>query len=175
MDHAAALRGLERIASRLSAIRSVLGAQVLPVQRPAEIVNYKAMGAAPLVLAGMLTAGAVVALALTLAAAVRRRSRDFALLKTLGLVRRQLVAVVIWQASAPVAIGMVAGIPLGIAAGRYLWTRFATDLYVVPQPAVSMVTVAVIAISTLAPAIVTAIVPGWRAARTSIASALRAE
>jgi len=116
-----------------------------------------------------------VALALTLAAAVRRRSRDFALLKTLGLVRRQLVAVVIWQASAPVAIGTVAGIPLGIAAGRYLWTRFATDLYVVPQPAVSMVTVAVIAISTLALAILTAIVPGWRAARTSIASALRAE
>ncbi len=180
VNHAAALRRLERIGGRLSAIRSVLSAQVLPVQRPAEIVNYKAMGAAPLVLAGMLTAGAVVALALALAAAVRRRSRDFALLKTLGLVRGQLIAVVIWQASAPVAIGTVAGIPLGIAAGRYLWTRFATDLYVtdlyvVPQPAVSMVTVAVIAISTLALAILTAIVPGWRAARTSIATVLRAE
>jgi ABC-type lipoprotein release transport system permease subunit len=153
----------------------VQGAQVLPVQRPAEIVNYKAMGAAPLILAGMLTTGAVVALALTLAAAVRRRSRDFALLKTLGLVRGQLVAVVIWQASAPVAIGTMAGIPLGIAVGRYLWTRFATDLYVVLQPAVSMMTVAVIAVSALALAILTAIVPGWRAARTSIATVLRAE
>jgi hypothetical protein len=174
-DRAAALRRLDRIAGQLSAIRSVEGAQMLPVQRPAEIVNYKVMGAAPLILAGMLTAGAVVALALTLAAAVRRRSRDFALLKTLGLVRGQLVAVVIWQASAPVVIGTVAGIPLGIAVGRYLWTRFATDLYVVPQPAVSTVTVVVIAISTLALAILTAIAPGLRAARTSIATVLRAE
>ena len=174
-DDAAALRRLERIGARLSGIRSVQGIQVLPVQRPAEIVNYRAMGTAPLVLAGMLAAAAVVALALALAASVRRRSRDYALLKTLGLVRSQLIAVVIWQASIPVAIGTAAGIPLGIAAGRFLWTRFARELYVVPQPAISIVTVAVIAIAVLALAILTAIVPGWRAAQTSIATVLRAE
>jgi predicted lysophospholipase L1 biosynthesis ABC-type transport system permease subunit len=174
-DHAAAIRRLERIGGRLSGIRSVAGIQVLPVQRPAEIVNYRTMGTAPLVLAGMLAAGAFVALALTLAASVRRRARDLALLKTLGLVRRQVVGAVIWQASIPVAIGTVAGIPLGIATGRFLWVRFASELYVVPQPAISMVTVAIVAISTLALAILTALVPGWRAARTSVAVVLRAE
>jgi len=174
-DHAAAIRRLERIGGQLSGIRSVQGIQVLPVQRPAEIVNYRTMGAAPLVLAGMLAAGAVVALALTLAVSVRRRTRDLALLKTLGLVRRQVVAVVIWQASIPVAIGTLAGVPLGIATGRFLWARFASELYVVPQPAISTVTVAAVATSTLALVILTAIVPGWRAARTSIASVLRAE
>jgi hypothetical protein len=174
-DHAAAIRRLERIGGQLSGIRSVEGIQVLPVQRPAEIVNYRTMGAAPLVLAGTLAAGAVVALALTLAVSVRRRSRDLALLKTLGLVRRQVVAVVIWQASIPVAIGTLAGVPIGIAAGRFLWARFASELYVVPQPAISMVAVAIVATSTLALAIMTAIVPGWRAAHTSVASALRAE
>jgi ABC-type lipoprotein release transport system permease subunit len=153
----------------------VEGLQTLPVQRPAEIVNYRTMGAAPLVLAGMLTAGAVVALALSLAASARRRSRDLALLKTLGFARRQVVAVVIWQASVPVAIGTVAGIPLGIATGRFLWARFASELYVVPQPTTSMVTVTVAAMSALALAILTAIVPGWLAARTSVAAALRAE
>jgi hypothetical protein len=175
VDHAAAIRRLERIGGRLSRIRSVEGIQVLPVQRPAEIVNYRTMGTAPLVLAGMLAAGAVVALALTLAASVRRRSRDLALLKTLGFVRRQVVALVIWQASVPVAIGTVVGVPLGIATGRFLWARFASELYVVPQPAISMVTVAVVAISALALAVLTAIVPGWRAARTSVATVLRAE
>jgi len=177
VDHAAAIRRLERIGGRLSRIRSVSveGIQVLPVQRPAEIVNYRAMGTAPLVLAGMLAAGAIVALALTLAASVRRRARDLALLKTLGLVRRQVVGAVIWQASIPVAIGTVAGVPLGIATGRFLWVRFASELYVVPQPAISMVTVAIVAISTLALAILTALVPGWRAARTSVAVVLRAE
>jgi putative ABC transport system permease protein len=109
----------------------------------------------------MLSAGAVVALALTHAASARRRSRDLALLKTLGFVRRQVVAVVIWQALAPVAIGTVIGVPLGIATGRFPWTRFASELYVVPQPAISMVTVAVVAIFALALAILTAIVPGW--------------
>jgi hypothetical protein len=175
VDHAGATRRLERIGGRLSRIRSVEGIQVLPVQRPAEIVNYRTMGTAPLVLAGMLAAGAVVALALTLAASVRRRSRDLALLKTLGFVRRQVVAVVIWQALVPVAIGTVVGVPLGIATGRFLWARFASELYVMPQPAISMVTVAVVAISALALAILTAIVPGWRAARTSVATVLRAE
>ena len=175
VDHAAAIRRLERIGGPLSRIRSVEGIEALPVQRPAEIVNYRTMGTTPLVLAGMLAAGAVVALALTLAASARRRSRDLALLKTLGFVRGQVVAVVIWQASVPVAIGTVVGVPLGIAAGRFLWARFASELYVVPQPAVSIVTVAVVAISALALAILTAIVPGWRAARTSVATILRAE
>jgi hypothetical protein len=175
VDHAAAIRRLERIGGRLSGIRSVEGIQVLPVQRPAEIVNYRTMGTAPLVLAGMLAAGAAAALALTLTASVRRRSRDLALLKTLGLIRKQVVTVVIWQAAVPAAIGIVAGVPLGIATGRFLWARFASELYVVPQPAISTITVAVVAVSALALAILTAIVPGWRAARTPITTVLRAE
>ncbi len=175
INQAAAVRRLDRIGARLSRIRSTMSIQVTPVQRPAEIVNYRTMGAAPLILAGMLGAAAVVALAVTLATATRRRSRDFALLKTLGFARRQIVAVVIWQAAVSVAIGAVIGIPLGIAVGRFLWDRFATELYVVPEPAISPVTTAVVGVSALALAILTAIVPGWLAARTRIASALRAE
>ena len=82
---------------------------------------------------------------------------------------------VIWQASILVAIGTLAGVLIGVVAGRFLWARFASELYVVPQPATSVVTVATVAISALALAILTAIVPGWRAARTSVADALRAE
>jgi putative ABC transport system permease protein len=108
-------------------------------------------------------------------ASIRRRSRDLALLKTLGFVRGQVVGAVIWQASVSVAIGTVIGIPLGIVAGRLAWDRFASELYVVPRPVISMVTVAVVAMSALALAILTAIVPGWRAAQTSIAAVLRTE
>ena len=144
-------------------------------RQPAEIVNYRTMGVAPLILAGTLAAAAVLALAVTLATAARRRSRDFALLKTLGFVRRQIVAAVIWQAAVCVALGVVVGIPAGIALGRFLWGRFAAGLYVVPEPAVPIVMTAVIGISALGIAVLAAIVPGWLAARTHVAPVLRAE
>ena len=50
-------------------------------QRPAEITDYRSMGVAPLILAGALAAGAVASLWLTLAASVRRRRADLALLE----------------------------------------------------------------------------------------------
>jgi hypothetical protein len=175
IDQAAAVRRLDRIGARLSGTRSTLSIQVLPVQRPAEIVNYRTMGAAPLILAGTLAAAAVVALAVTLATAARRRSRDFALLKTLGFVRRQIVAAVIWQAAVCVALGVVVGIPAGIALGRFLWDQFAAGLYVVPDPVVPIVMTAVVGVSALGMAILAAIVPGWLAARTRVAPVLRAE
>jgi ABC-type antimicrobial peptide transport system permease subunit len=78
---------------------------VLPVQQPAEIVNYRTMGHTPALLAAALALGAVVALGLTLIASVRRRRRDLALLKTLGFTRRQLVTTVASQATVAALIG----------------------------------------------------------------------
>ena len=79
----------------------------------------------PAILAGGLAAGAVAGLGLTLVASVRRRRRDFALLKTLGFTRRQLAGAVAWQSTVIAAAGLVIGVPLGIAAGRWLWLAFA--------------------------------------------------
>ena len=110
------------------------GVSISPVQRPAEIVNYRSMGTTPAILGAALGAGAAAALALTLVASVRRRRRDLALLKTLGLSRRQLAAVVAWQSSVAVAIGTVVGVPLGIVVGRSLWQLFANEINAVPTP-----------------------------------------
>jgi ABC-type transport system, involved in lipoprotein release, permease component len=111
---------------------------VLPVQHPAEIVNYRSTGATPLLLAAGLAGAAVIALGLTLAASVRRRRRDLALLKTLGFTRRQLGATVAWQSSVAAIVGIVVGVPLGIALGRWLWILFAREIYAVPRPTVPM-------------------------------------
>jgi FtsX-like permease family len=150
-------------------------AQVLAVQRPAEIVNYKTMGVMPAVLAGGLAAGAVAALGLTLVASVRRRRRDFALLKTLGFTRRQLGGAVAWQSSVIVVIGLVIGVPLGIAAGRWLWLAFARELSAVPDPTIPAGSIALAAVAALVLANVIAALPGRQAARTPAAEALRAE
>ena len=151
----------------------VLG--VLPVQHPAQIANYAALGAAPSLLAAGLAGGAVAALFLTLFASVRRRRRDLAVLKTIGFTRRQLAATVAWQATVAAIVGSAVGIPLGIALGRWLWTAFARQIYAVPQPAVPILSVVLLPLCALALVNLAAALPGRSAARTPAALALRAE
>jgi MacB-like periplasmic core domain/FtsX-like permease family len=168
-DAAAARARLQRI------VPAADGGVISGVQRPAEITDYRSMGVAPLILAGALAAGAVASLWLTLAASVRRRRADLALLKTLGLTRRQLAATVAWQSTVAVAAGALVGVPLGIALGRYLWDLFARQISVVPEPSVPVLTVIVVIIGALAAANLVAAVPGRAAARVPAAALLRAE
>jgi hypothetical protein len=188
VSQAAGLRSLQQITGAYNALvhspRIVarggptaleLQANVLPAQRPAEIVNYKTMGAMPAILAGGLAAGAVTGLGLTLVASVRRRRRDLALLKTLGFTRRQLASAIAWQASAIAAIGLVVGVPLGIAAGRWLWLLFARELSAVPDPVIPAVSIGLAALAALILANLVAAVPGQSAARTRAALMLRSE
>jgi hypothetical protein len=174
VSHRAALASLNRIGNQLSNTFN-FGVFTGPPLRPAEIINYRSMGTTPAVLGSALATGAVVALGLTLVASVRRRRRDLALLKTLGSTRRQLASVVAWQSSIAVLIGTVVGVPLGIVAGRVLWTVFANEIHVVPTPSVPTVSVVLIALGALVLANVVAAVPGRIAARTPTAILLRAE
>lgn len=171
---ATASKSLKRIAGSLD----VLGhgpPSVLPVQRPAEIVNYRSMGTTPTALGAGLASGALVALALTLVASVRRRRRDLALLKTLGLTRRQLVAVVASQSSVAAATGIVLGVPLGIVLGRSLWKLFAYQVHVIPAPSIPAWPIVFIAVGALVLANVVAAIPGRTAAGVPTALLLRAE
>ncbi|HEV3268035.1 MAG TPA: FtsX-like permease family protein [Acidimicrobiales bacterium] len=177
----AARRALERISS---AANKVLlhdpNAQgdatfVEGVQRPAEIVAYQSTGATPALLALGLVTGAVVALGLSLASSVRRRRRELALLKTLGFTQRQLAAAVSWQASVTAMVGVVAGVPIGVALGRWLWTLFARAIYAVPEPSVPVLQVVLIAVGALLVANLVASIPGRSAARTPASLVLRAE
>ncbi len=145
------------------------------VDYPAEIENYRAIGVIPDLLALALALGAVVALGLTLVASVHRRRRDLALLRTLGFTGRQLLSAVAWQASVAGAIGAIFGIPLGIIAGRWLWTLFANNIYAVPYPTVPVIAMIIVALSALVLANVVAALPGRSAARTSAAQILREE
>ena len=169
-----ALQKLNGIARELS-LPTNWGVNVIAVQRPAEIVNYRSMSTTPLYLGLALAVGAVVALVLTLVTSVRRRRRDLALLKTLGFTRRQLAAVVAWQSTIAVAIGVIVGIPVGIILGRALWYEFAREIHAVPEPTVPSLTIALIALGALVLANVVAAIPGRQAARTQTAVLLRAE
>jgi hypothetical protein len=148
---------------------------LLGVQYPAEIENYRSIGATPAALALALAAGAVVALGLTLTASVRRRRRDLAMLRALGFTSRQLRSVIAWQASVNGLVGVAVGVPLGILLGRWLWTLFARYIDAVPEPTVPVTLIVIVALATMALANIVAALPGRSAAHTSTAQVLRGE
>jgi hypothetical protein len=172
---------LERIASDANRIfdrdKGAAGnnVDVVGVVRPVQIIDYRSIGLTPVLLAGGLALGAVVALGLTLTASVRRRRRDLALLKAFGFTQRQLVATIAWQASVDAVVGIVFGVPIGIVAGRELWTLFARNINAVPDATIPVLAVVLVGVSTLLFTNLVAVLPGRSAARTSTALVLRAE
>jgi len=173
----AALHSLDRITQILNQPSDPDGpvGGVVSVLRPAEIADYRSVGSTPSVLAGILAAGAVAAFGLTLVASVRRRRREFALLKALGFTGSQLAATVTWQASVSAVVGTIFGVPVGIALGRWLWTLFARGVWAVPDPTVPVLWIVLVVIGAFLFANLIAILPGRVAARTPTAVLLRAE
>lgn len=151
------------------------GVTPLGVQYPAEIENYRSIGDTPSFLALGLAAGASAALGLTLIASVRRRRRELAMLRALGFTGRQLRSTIAWQASVAGVSGVVAGVPLGIVLGRWLWTLFARYINAVPEPTVPVLSVVVVCVCALVLVNFVAALPGRSAARTSTAQVLRGE
>jgi hypothetical protein len=148
---------------------------VLAEQRPAEIENYRTIGAAPALLAAGLAAGAVGAFAVTLVSSLRRRRREFAVLKTLGFSSGQLFGAVAVQASVIAVIGLLIGIPSGIAIGRWLWVLFARQIYAVPDATVPVLWLVIVGAVAIVLVNIVAALPARSAARTPTALVLRTE
>ena len=105
----------------------------------------------------------------------RRRRHDFAILKALGLVRRQISEIGAWQVTTLAGLSLLAGLPVGVAAGRWAWQLFGAGLGIpaddiVPVPLVLLMVPAVLLIANAV-----AWWPGRSAARVSPAQALRTE
>jgi hypothetical protein len=144
-------------------------------QRPGDIKNYAAIRDTPLALAAVLGVLAVGTLAHVLLTGVRRRRRDLAVLKTLGFTRWEVLRTVAWEASALAAAALLAGIPLGVIAGRWAWAVFAGATGVASQATVDLPLVLLAIPVTLLLANVIAAWPGWTAARLRPATVLRTE
>ncbi len=147
---------------------------VLPALPPPEVRELQGVNGLPLVLACALTLLAAGTIAHTLVTSVHRRRRDLAILKAMGFVSRQVRATVAWQATAIAATGLVIGLPLGVAAGRWAWTLLARGFAIEPVPVVSaLVLLSVPAVLLMANLV--AAVPARAAAHTQPAVVLRTE
>jgi hypothetical protein len=155
--------------------RGMAGAQFTPPEPPVQLAEIRQVRALPQALGAFLVLLAVGTVGHALATAVRRRRHDVAVLRALGMTRWQARGVVVTQASVLAVVGLLFGIPLGIALGRTLWRVVAdyTPLQYVPPVAVwALVLVGPLA---LLVANLLAAWPGRQAARLRVGHVLRAE
>ena len=142
---------------------------------PSEVKNLQLVESAPWLLAAFLAALATIALAHALVVCVRAGRRDIAVLRTLGFVRRQVHATIRWQASATMAIGLVAGVPIGVAVGRWIWRLSVENTGALVEPVTTASLLATLFPLVLLLASVTSWVPARRAAGMRPAEILRVE
>jgi ABC-type lipoprotein release transport system permease subunit len=167
----------EAARARLSEIIAPFGPTYVVVapEKPNDVVNFGRVQGLPLALAGLLAALAAATLAHLLVTSIRRRGREFAIVKTLGFVPRQVRTAVAWQATTLAIAAMAIGVPLGVAAGRWAWIVFARNIGIVPAPEVPILVLLLLVPGTVIVANVVAVVPGELAARLRPGRALRAE
>jgi hypothetical protein len=93
----------------------------------------------------------------------------------LGMRRGQLRSVVASLAAVIMALAVLAGVPIGVAFGRWAWVTFANAIGVVPAPAVPATELVVGVVGLIAAGVLLALWPAAVAARTSPAVVLRSE
>lgn len=129
----------------------------------------------PVVLGIFLALLAVGAVGHALATAVRRRSHDLAVLRALGMTQWQCRWVVVTQATVLAIVGLIFGVPLGLAVGRSVWRAVANYTPLQYAPPVAVWALLLVGPAALVVANLLAAWPGQRAARLRIAHILRTE
>jgi ABC-type lipoprotein release transport system permease subunit len=162
-------------AAALARYTTKYGTDVAGQANPIELINFGESVNFPLLFGVALSLFGAATLVHLLLVSVSRRRVEAGLLKVLGFVRRQVAAVVTWQATAVVLVGMAVGVPLGIAAGKVAWRLFASNVGVVPVEVVQAIPLILLAAAALAAANLLAVLPALHAARSRPADLLRAE
>ena len=122
-----------------------------------------------------MAAAALLSLALTVLSLVRRRGRELALLKVLGMTRGQIRAVIAWQTTLTLLIAVLVGGLLGILGGRLAWHGFAGSLGIVPVVEVPVAVLVLVLAGLVLAGNLLAALPAAVAARTKPAVSLRTE
>lgn len=157
------------------ALTDSTGTYVESPDLPQDVMLLQNVRTLPFALAIFVVLLGLAALSHVLASAARRRAQDLAVLRALGFRPRQTAACISWQAMTVGLVGLLAGLPLGIAAGRLAWHWIAerTPLIYVGPVALAAVLLAIPVTMVLAN--ILAILPARHAARARPAQVLRTE
>jgi ABC-type antimicrobial peptide transport system permease subunit len=95
-------------------------------------------------------------------------------MKALGMLRRQLKAIMSWQVSTVTAVALCIGAPLGVAGGRWAWQLFANQAGVTAGTVTPLALLWMIPVTLIAANLI-ALRSASVTARLSAAAALRSE
>jgi hypothetical protein len=170
---------VQAVMHRLTAkAKAIKGGKNFPFEvtpPPSILQAVQDVAALPLALSAFLAVLAVGAVGHALSIAVRRRRHELAVLRALGLTRRQTRLVIGTQATLLAVIGLAFGIPLGIALGRTLWHAAANVTPLAYEPPLALLALLLIPPLALVAAYLLAAWPARRAARLRTAQILRTE
>ncbi|MDQ6696302.1 MAG: hypothetical protein M3Z46_02445 [Actinomycetota bacterium] len=149
--------------------------EVSAAELPPELLNLKRVRTVPLVLVTFLVLLAISALGHVLVTSVRRRRHDFAVLRSIGFTRRMTATVVGSHSTSVGLVGLLLGVPFGLAIGRLAWGWVTDEVPLVYVSPVALAALLVTIPATLLVANLIAALPGHRAARLTAAEVLRTE
>jgi hypothetical protein len=181
--HAAAVSlrpgaNVRAVARRLHAAAARAGDPGLTFTPPDPLPDVQAiqdLQALPVALSAFLALLAIAAVAYALSATVRRRRHELAVLRALGLTRRQVRLAVAVQATVLALAGLAFGIPLGLIVGRAIWRVVAGFTPLAYHPPLAPWALLLIGPAALLVVNVVASWPERRAARLRAGQVLRTE
>jgi predicted lysophospholipase L1 biosynthesis ABC-type transport system permease subunit len=102
--------------------------------RPGAVGNLVGIRSIPRLLVLFTVLLVLAALAHAMRSGAERQVTDFATLRAIGMTRPQLWRCLLAESVALTAAALLAGVPLGIAAGRLVWSSVARSIEIVPEP-----------------------------------------
>ena len=106
---------------------------------------------------------------------VRRRRKDYGILRALGFTRREVLTTVGWQATVTVLVPVVLAVPLGLIGGQVGWRGFAGLIGVDDSSAIPLLSVLGVAVVAIVLTNLVCLLPAMVAARVRPAQVLRGE
>ena len=148
---------------------------VEPPDLPPAVEGLSNILTLPVVLAVFFALVAVATVAHAVVTTVRRRKHDLAVLRSMGLTRRDSRLAIMWQATLLAIIGLALGVPLGVVVGRLVWRQIADRFPVVYVPPMALLAVTLVIPIALVIANLLAAGPARAATRIHPAEVLRSE
>jgi ABC-type lipoprotein release transport system permease subunit len=143
--------------------------------RPEDLVDLARGGGLLFALVAFLALLGFILLAHALVTSVRARRRELAVLRSVGVARRQIAGIVLWQSLTLTVGALVVGIGLGGVLGRLAWQAFAHDQGVATDTVLPMFVFLAISVGALGVAVAAAFFPAVVAARSHPTRVLRSE